>query len=78
MDVHFCSGGTIIFGVKKYTEALQKGVDNYGIHRNWKYNLIEVKGNEQNVVFQDVDGEKHEIIFDMLHITPPQSAPRSY
>lgn len=75
VDVHFYSGGTIIFGVKKYAVALQKVVDNYGIKTHWKHNLIEVKGEEQIAIFEDAEGKRFEVKFDMLHITPPQSAP---
>ncbi len=75
VDVHFYSGGTIIFGVKKYAVALQKVVDNYGIKTHWKHNLIEVKGEEQLAIFEDAEGKRFDVKFDMLHITPPQSAP---
>ncbi len=75
INVHFYTAGGVIFGVKKYAEALQKVVDNYGIHTHYKHNLIEVKGEEQIAVFEDSEGIKHEVKFDMLHLTPPQSAP---
>ncbi len=36
---------------------------------------MEVKGDEQLAIFEDTEGNRHEVKFDMLHITPPQSAP---
>ncbi len=75
VNVHFYSGGGIIFGVKKYAEALQKVVDRYGIHTHWKHNLVEVDGPNHKAIFQDEHGNLVEEIFDMIHITPPQSAP---
>lgn len=78
-EVHFYSGGTIIFGVKKYAEALQKVVDKYGIKTHFKYNLVEIDGPAKKAWFetQDADGNaiRVEETFDMIHVTPPQSAP---
>ena len=78
-EVHFYSGGSMIFGVKKYAEVLNKVIDRYGIKPHFGYNLVEVKGSQQVAVFEykDNGGLLHQVEqpFDMLHITPPQSAP---
>lgn len=73
--VHFYSGGGVIFGVKKYAEALQKVVDRYGIKTHWKHNLVEVDGENKIAYFENEKGERVAETFDMIHITPPQSAP---
>ncbi len=75
VEVHFYSGGGILFGVKKYKDALQKVVDRYGIKTHWKHNLVEVDGEKKIAYFEDNQGNRIEESFDMIHITPPQSAP---
>ena len=78
-NVQFCSPGGVIFGVKKYADALQKVVDNYGIQLTFKHDLIKVDGPNKKATFKVTDGEGNisEVVkdFDMIHITPPQSAP---
>ena len=78
-DVQFCNAGKVIFGIEKYKNALQKVCDRYGIVQNHSHNLIKVDGEKGLATFEvsDADGnikivEKH---FDMIHVTPPQSAP---
>ncbi|MBK7334838.1 MAG: NAD(P)/FAD-dependent oxidoreductase [Saprospirales bacterium] len=79
-DVHFYSGGTIIFGVKKYAETLLKVVARYGIKTHFFHNLTEIDGERKIAYFDKVDTagkflERIEQSFDMIHVTPPQSAP---
>jgi sulfide:quinone oxidoreductase len=79
-EVHFYSGGTVIFGVKKYAETLQKVVDRYGIKTHFYHNLSEVDGPNRIAYFDKYDSAGKVIdrvaqAFDMLHVTPPQSAP---
>ncbi|MDF9797564.1 sulfide:quinone oxidoreductase [Catalinimonas alkaloidigena] len=77
--VEFFSPGSVIFGVKKYAKVLQEVVDNYGIHLNFKHDLIKIDGPNHQAIFKvtDKDGNVSEEIrtFDMIHVTPPQSAP---
>ncbi len=78
-EVEFFSPGQVIFGVTKFAETLKKVVARYGIKTNFGHELIEVRGEEQEAVFRVVgdDGESTERVvpFDMLHATPPMSAP---
>ncbi len=78
-EVHFYSGGSVIFGVKKYADVLNRVVSNYGIQTHFNYNLVEIDGRNQLAHFEtkNADGETRRITqaFDMLHVTPPQSAP---
>ncbi len=79
VQVHFHSGGSIIFGVKKYADTLNKVIARYGIQTHFMHNLVEVKADRKEAIFDVYEGtnvvgqvtEKYE----MLHITPPQSAP---
>lgn len=45
----------VIFGVKKYAEALQKVIDERNIHVNYKHELIEVKPDTKEAVFRLLD-----------------------
>jgi sulfide:quinone oxidoreductase len=79
-DVHleFVSGGSMLFGIKKYAASLQKMVDKYGITLHFKYDLIEINGEKKEATFRSTDNTKAVTItrkFDMIHVTPPQSAP---
>ena len=78
-EVHFYSGGAVIFGVKKYAVTLNKVIDRYGIKTHFKHNLVEIDG-ENKIAYFETKNENEETIrvsekFDFLHITPPQSAP---
>ncbi len=78
-NVHFYSGGGVIFGVEKYANTLMQVVKRYNINLHFKYNLIEIKGNDKIAVFATTDAEGNtqtvEQPYDMIHVTPPQSAP---
>lgn len=78
-EVHYCSAGGVIFGVQKYAETLLKVVERYGIQLDFKYNLVAVNGEKKEATFEvtkaDGSKEKKTLHFDMMHVTPPQSAP---
>ncbi len=75
-DVQFWTSGTVIFGVKKIGATLTKIVEEYGINVHYRTNLVEVNGENKIAVFENLEnGEKTEVKFDMLHVTPPQQAP---
>lgn len=78
-NVEFCNAGKVIFGVKKYAKTLQKVVDNYGIKANHRHDLIKIDGPNKKATFKvtDSEGKTSEVVkdFDLIHVTPPQSAP---
>jgi sulfide:quinone oxidoreductase len=74
-NIHFYSGGGIIFGVKKYADTLNKVIERYKIQTHFKHNLVEIDGPNKKAYFQNEAGERIEQSFDMIHVTPPQSAP---
>jgi sulfide:quinone oxidoreductase len=75
VDIHFYSGGGIIFGVKKYADTLNKVIKRYGIKTHFKHNLVKIDGVKRKAWFKDADGNSIEEHFDFIHVTPPQSAP---
>jgi len=70
-----CAGGAI-FGVAKYRAALEKIVEERDIKTAFKHSLVAVDGAKKIATFENLDGgEKVEMGFDMIHVTPPMSAP---
>jgi sulfide:quinone oxidoreductase len=78
-EVAFFSAGAGIFGVPEFASALDKVVARYGIDTNFGHELIEVRGEQKEAVFRVAGAEGDDATrvepFDMLHVTPPQSAP---
>ncbi len=78
-EVHFMNAGKVLFGIEKYRKSLQKVCDRYGVKQHHRHNLIKIDGQNRTATFRvtDGDGNTSEIneTYDMLHVTPPQSAP---
>lgn len=78
-EIHYWSGGTRLFGVEKYEKSLLKVIERYGIKMHFKYNLTEIDGASKTAKFVSFDektmGKEEVEHFDMIHVTPPQSAP---
>jgi sulfide:quinone oxidoreductase len=79
IDVHFYTGGSVIFGVKKYAQTLEKVAKRYGVKLHFLHNLIEIDPINKKVVFEVYkDGKVVDHVtdtYDIIHVTPPQSAP---
>jgi sulfide:quinone oxidoreductase len=76
MEVTFIKGGPGIFAVKKYADALTKVADRYGINRKWNMFLKELKPESKEAIFEHMEtGETETMSYDMIHVTPPMSAP---
>ena len=79
VKVDFSTAGKVVFGIKKYAVQLQKVIDKLGVKMHYRHDLIAVNGNKKLATFKVTDekGNVSEITkhFDMLHVTPPQSAP---
>ena len=77
--IEFCNAGPAMFGVPFFAKALTKVVADYGIKTNFSANLIAIDGAAKTATFEvtDSEGKKQQITkqFDMIHVTPPQSAP---
>ncbi|XP_048419071.1 sulfide:quinone oxidoreductase, mitochondrial isoform X3 [Stegostoma tigrinum] len=67
----------VIFGVKKYADALLEIVKTRNIEVNYRSNLIEVHTDKQEAVFEKLDhpGETETLQYEMLHVTPPMAPP---
>jgi len=79
IDVQFMNAGGVLFGVKDYVPALMEYVKRYNAGLNFFHNLIAVDGPAKKAVFEvkepDKDPRQVEVAFDMMHVTPPQTAP---
>lgn len=74
--VIFLSAGGAIFGIPKYREALEKLVKERGIECIFGHDLIKVDGENKVATAKNMEtGEEMNISFDMLHVSPPMSAP---
>ncbi|WP_353980381.1 FAD/NAD(P)-binding oxidoreductase [Salinicola endophyticus] len=79
IEVNFHNAGGAMFGVADFVPALDAYVQRYGIHKQFQQDLIAVDGSAQKARFRVTAGETSEEIetdFDMLHVVPPQRAPR--
>ena len=78
-DIQYWSGGTKLFAVPKYEKTLLKVCERADIGLNFNVKLVEVDGVNKKAKFVGIgenNKDKEYIVdFDMLHVTPPQSAP---
>jgi sulfide:quinone oxidoreductase len=75
-QVIFASATPTIFAVKKYAAALDKVVARKGIDARYKHNLTEIRASEKEAVFENLDTKESVVLkYDMIHVTPPMSAP---
>ncbi|UJR37096.1 hypothetical protein I4U23_029800 [Adineta vaga] len=65
----------VIFGVKKYAAALMEIVKNKNIQLNTRLNLIEVRSETKEAIFENLDqpGSTKTFKYDLLHIGAPMA-----
>lgn len=74
--VIYASATRTLFAVPKYAESLEKVVARKQIETRFRHNLIEVRPEAKEAVFERLDtGETVVLPYDMIHVTPPMSAP---
>jgi sulfide:quinone oxidoreductase len=74
--VYFISSSKGIFGIPKYKAALEVLVKDRNIETIFNTNLTSVDPQKKILTGTNLlTGEKLEMNYDMIHITPPQSAP---
>jgi sulfide:quinone oxidoreductase len=74
----FFTHAPAIFGVPYFARALVKICARYGINVHYQQNLVAVDGVAKIATFEFVGdngkGERENVPFDLLHVSPPQSA----
>jgi sulfide:quinone oxidoreductase len=74
--ITFASALPEIFHVPHYTPALERVIRRKQIETRYRHNLIEIRPQTREAVFQHLDtGETVVLPYDLIHVTPPQSAP---
>lgn len=75
--IHFYSGEPTIFKSEPYARTLMKVIERKGIEPpHFKHNLKEVRASSREAVFDDLAANREVVQrFDLLHVTPPMSAP---
>jgi sulfide:quinone oxidoreductase len=74
--VMFASATKSIFAVEKYARTLDQVIARKGIETRFGHDLIAVRPEAKEAVFRRVEsGEEVIIPYDMIHVTPPMSAP---
>lgn len=78
-DIHYYSGAAKLFSVEKYEKTLLEVVKRNNIKLHFMERLDEIDGPNKRARFVGI-GENNKDVetwvdFDMIHVTPPQSAP---
>lgn len=78
-SISYWSGGSRLFGVEKYEKTLLKVAERNHVNMHFAQKLVEVDGPNRRAKFVGIgkenEGQESWVEFDMLHVTPPQSAP---
>lgn len=79
IQIEYWSGGTRLFAVEKYEKTLLNVCKRSNIQLNFFQKLVEIDGENKRAKFIGF-GEHNKDVetwvkFDMIHVTPPQSAP---
>ncbi len=77
IDVHLVLPTPTMFGVKVFSDALDKVVADYGIQVHFQSELESVDAASKKATFKPVgdQGSGFALSYDMMHVVPPQSAP---
>lgn len=70
--------GTKMLGVPEINTTLERIVKERGIDMRFYHNLCAVDGDKKEATFEVTEGSEKRLVtlnFDMIHVTPPQSAP---
>jgi sulfide:quinone oxidoreductase len=78
-NIEYWSGGTRLFAIEDYEKTLLEVVERGNIKLNFFYRLNEIDGPNKRAKFvgfgEKNKGQEKWVDFDMIHVTPPQSAP---
>lgn len=78
-EIQYWSGGTRLFGVDKYEKTLKKVAERDKVQLNFFTKLVEIDGPNKKAKFVGIGEQNkdqiYDVGFDMIHVTPPQSAP---
>ena len=77
VEIKYFVHAPVIFGVPFFARDLVKIAERYGVEVNYQHNLVAVDAKAKMAIFEiaggDKQGERIEVPYDMLHVSPPQS-----
>lgn len=74
--VIFASAQGSLFAVERYRKTLEQVAERKAIDLRFKHDLVEIRPDSKEAIFEQLEThERITIAFDMLHVTPPMSAP---
>lgn len=77
VSVHFYMPAPKIFPVPEYETVIKEIVQRRDINVHLKHHLVEIIGDEKKAVFENVETKEKTVVpYEMLHVTPPMSAPQ--
>lgn len=72
----FASPQKSIFAVEKYRKTLEAVIARKKIDARFRQNLVELRPDAREAVLENLDTQERSVIaYDMVHVTPPMSAP---
>lgn len=75
-NIIFAAAKETIFDVPEYASVLNEVIERKEIDAQYQTNLIEVRGEQKEAVFEHLPtGERKTVPFDLLHVSPPMQAP---
>jgi sulfide:quinone oxidoreductase len=79
IKIEYWSGGTRLFAIEKYEKTLLKVIERNKIDLQFYVKLTEIDGENKRARFvgfgPNNKDQEYWVDFDMIHVTPPQSAP---
>jgi len=77
-NIQYRSSLAVLFGVKKYADALWEVVKGRGINVHLRQHLVEIKPETKEAVFENLDTKELESVnYEMIHVTPPMNTPEA-
>lgn len=76
VQVIFTLAGPRLFAVERYREVLEQVAARKGVETRFRHNLTELRPKSKEAIYQHLDTKEEIVIkYDMIHVTPPMSAP---
>lgn len=77
IQIDFVTSGSVIFGVPGFKERLQKIVSDRDLKCHYLHHLTKLDAVNKVAHFEPTtyEGQSFDLEYDMIHVTPPQSAP---
>jgi sulfide:quinone oxidoreductase len=76
IEITYASTTAGIFGIERYANTLNRLVEERDIKTRFQHNLTAIRAAEKQAVFTDMVTQEDVVMdYDMIHVTPPQSAP---